>query len=164
MRSRASAIVAIGCGALAGTAAWAAESWTRSTQANGAVFYACASDGCGRGATISCRVMPPDTVTSSGAFAARIAKQVADLAAVGRDIVARPVTQEAMGERVLHRTALFYRGTVPAFETGFLVGPGESFAVISTASDAKTMTRNFDRFVARLASRPVGIAAAECPP
>lgn len=145
-------------------AAVAADVWSRTTQANGTAFYACASGDCGTGATLSCRVLPPETVPSLEAFTARVEKQIADLRAVGRDMVARPATRAAMGERVLYRTALLYGGTVPGFESGALVGPREAFAVISTASDAKATKRNFDRFVARLAKLPVAATAAECPP
>lgn len=145
-------------------AAVAADDWTRTTQANGAAFYTCNAPGCGKGATLSCRVLAPETVPLLEAFTARIEKQIADLRAVGRDMVARPATRAAMGERVLYRTALLYGGTVPGFESGVLVGPREAFAVISTASDAKATKRNFDRFVARLAKLPVAATAAECPP
>ena len=158
------AAVAVSAWLLGCSAAGAAETWTRTTQPNGTAVHACASGECGRDATISCRVLPPEAETSSEAFTARIAKQIADLRAVGRDITARPVTTEAMGERVLHRTRLLYGGTVPGFESGLLVGPREAFVVISTAADAKSMTRNFDRFVARLAKQPIGATAAECPP
>lgn len=149
----------LGCGA-----AGAAETWTRTTQPNGTAVYACAASECGRDATISCRVLPPEAETSREAFTARIAKQIADLRAVGRDIAATPVASKTMGERVLHRTRLLYGGTVPGFESGLLVGPHEAIAVISTAADAKSMTRNFDRFVARLAKLPIGATAADCPP
>jgi hypothetical protein len=145
-------------------AASAAEAWSRTTKENGAAFYACASGDCGTGATLTCRVFPPETVPSIEAFTARIDKQVVDLRAVGRDIAAKPVTRNVMGERVLYRTTLLYGGTVPGFETGFLVGRREAFAIMSTATEAKAMAHNFDRFVARLAKLPVGSAAAECPP
>ena len=150
--------------AVSAGAAIAAETWTRTTQPNGAALYACASADCGRDATIICKVFPPDTVATSEAFAARIEKQVADLRTAGRDVSARPPTRKALGDRVLHRTSLRYGGKVPGFETGFLVGPHEAFAVSSMAADAKVQARNFDRFVARLAKLPVGPAAAECPP
>ena len=141
-----------------------AEAWTRTTQANGAAVYACTAPDCSRGATLSCRVVPPETVATIEAFTARIDKQIADLRAVGREIEARPATRTAMGERVLYRAALFYGSGAPAFETGVLVGPREGFAVISTATDAKAMKRNFDRFLARLTKPPGGSGAVECPP
>lgn len=150
--------------AMIGGTAGAAEVWSRTTQSNGTAFYVCSSGDCGRDATLTCRMVPAETVTTSEQFTARVDEQIADLRAVGREIEARPATRTAMGERVLFRIALFYGSGAPAFETGVLAGAQDAFAVVSTAADAKTMKRNFDRFVTQLGKQPVAAAVAECPP
>lgn len=145
----------------------ALDGWSRSVD-GGTTFFACRSRACGRDAVISCRVVGGNAVTSTEQYTARVRSQIEALRGAGRQVEAGETSRSVLGDRVLFQAAYFVR--VPGgprgeqFRSGFLVGPTETFSIVSSSADAKTTRGNFDRFVARLASRPSAESVAECLP